>query len=229
MERAVVPPERPPRHVVVNDCASDGAPDAAVTAMRPDGGGGVGGGGVGGGKNGVGGGSSMDRDNKDHDADGNRRCRPCPRRVATAVGMMTMAGKRGGEATVKRLQGDDEVMEMRRQSDMAPAQANRLSSSARTGPRVQSCRWMLTLINLKPSAGLLEGILKLTVNFQTAFFPPRCASLKDIHDGALKERLGIVYVAVDVIRGMIAQNSVRDGVDNRAHLVPRVDLPHCKQ
>ena len=31
---------------------------------------------------------------------------------------------------------------------------------------------------------------------------------KDIHDGALKESLGIVYVAVDVLRGMVAQNSV---------------------
>ena len=106
-ERAVVPPECPPRHVVVDDCASDGPPHLAVMAMRPDGGGGVGGG-----KNGVSGGSSMDRDNKDHNADGNRRCRPCPRQVATAVGMMMMVGKRGGKATMKRLQGDDEVTEM---------------------------------------------------------------------------------------------------------------------
>jgi hypothetical protein len=28
---------------------------------------------------------------------------------------------------------------------------------------------------------------------------------------------------------VVAQNSVRDGVDDRAHLVPRVDLWHCKQ
>jgi hypothetical protein len=28
---------------------------------------------------------------------------------------------------------------------------------------------------------------------------------------------------------VVAQNSVRDGVDDRAHLVPRVDLWYCKQ
>ncbi len=52
---------------------------------------------------------------------------------------------------------------------------------------------------------------------------------KDIHDGALKEHLGIVYIAVDVLRGMVARNSVQDGVDDRAHLIPRVDLWHLKQ
>jgi len=35
--------------------------------------------------------------------------------------MMTIAGERGGEATVRRLQSDDEVTE--RQSAMAPARA----------------------------------------------------------------------------------------------------------
>ena len=39
---------------------------------------------------------------------------------------------------------------------------------------------------------------------------------KDIHDGALKKSLGIVYVAVDVLRGVVAQNFVCDGVDDRA-------------
>ena len=100
--------------VVVDDCAADGAPDAAVTATRSEGGG----------KNNIGGGSSTDRDNDDHDVDGNRHCRPCPRRATTAVAMMTMAGERGGEATVRRLQGEDEVMEMQRQSDRAPARAS---------------------------------------------------------------------------------------------------------
>ena len=52
---------------------------------------------------------------------------------------------------------------------------------------------------------------------------------KDIHDGALKKSLGIVYIAVDVLRGVVAQNFVCDGVDDRAHLVPRVDLRHHKQ
>jgi hypothetical protein len=33
-------------------------------------------------------------------------------------------GERGGEAKARRLQGEDEATEMRRQSDMAPAQAS---------------------------------------------------------------------------------------------------------
>jgi len=35
--------------------------------------------------------------------------------------------------------------------------------------------------------------------------------------------LGVVDIAEDVLRlrGMVAMNSVRDGVDDRAHLVPR--------
>jgi len=91
--------------VVINDNATNGAPNAEAMAMLPDGGGGVGGG-----RNRVGGGStSTDRDNDGHDADGDRRRRrrrrrrPCPRRAATAVAMMMMAGERGGEATARRL------------------------------------------------------------------------------------------------------------------------------
>jgi hypothetical protein len=89
----------------------NGNPDAAATVMRPDGG--------------VGGGSSTNRDNDDHNADGNRRhrCHPCPRRAAMVVAMMTIVGKRGGEVTARRLQGDDEVTEMQGQSAMAPARA----------------------------------------------------------------------------------------------------------
>jgi len=45
-----------------------------------------------------------------------------------------------------------------------------------------------------------------------------------MHDGALKKCLGIVYIAVDVLRSMVAQNSVQDGVDDRAHLIPQVEL-----
>jgi hypothetical protein len=90
-------------------------------AMLPDGIGRVGGG-----KNGVGGGSCTKRDNDGHDADGDhhRPPRPHPCQAATAVAMMTMVGERGGEAMVRRLQGEDEVMEIRRQSDMVPAQAS---------------------------------------------------------------------------------------------------------
>jgi hypothetical protein len=39
-----------------------------------------------------------------------------------------------------------------------------------------------------------------------------------------KKMLGIVDIAEDVLRGMVAKSSVRDGVDDRAHLVPQVFL-----
>ena len=76
---------------------------------------------------------------------------------------------------------------------------------------------------------IFGGHLEVGRQLADGILPPRRASVKDIHDGALKEHLGIVYIAVDVLRGMVAQNSVRDGVDDRAHLVPRVDLRHRKQ
>jgi hypothetical protein len=37
-----------------------------------------------------------------YDADGDRRCRRCPRGAATADVMMTMAGERGGEAMARQ-------------------------------------------------------------------------------------------------------------------------------
>ncbi len=87
----------------------------------------------------------------------------------------------------------------------------------------------MTLFNSTPSAGSLEGISKSNHQLPDGILPPRRASVKDIQDGALKEHLGIVYGAVDVLRGMVAQNSVQDGVNDHAHLVPRVDLWHRKQ
>jgi len=48
------------------------------------------------------------------------------------------------------------------------------------------------------------GILKSNRQLPDGILPPRHASIKDIHDDALKEHLGIVYVAVDVHRGMVA-------------------------
>ena len=76
---------------------------------------------------------------------------------------------------------------------------------------------------------IFGGHLEVDRQLPDGILPPRRALVKDIYDGALKERLGIVYVAVDVLRGIVAQNSVRDGVNDRAHLVPRVDLWHRKQ
>ena len=39
-------------------------------------------------------------------------------------------------------------------------------------------------------------------------------------DRIRRDRIGIVDIAKDVLRGMVAKSSVRDGVDDRAHLVP---------
>ena len=52
-----------------------------------------------------------------YDADGDRRCRRCPRGAATVDVMMTMAGKRGGEATARRWRGDGEVTTRQRRGN----------------------------------------------------------------------------------------------------------------
>ena len=92
--------------VVVGNDTTNGSPDAAATATRPDGG--------------VGGSSSTDRDNNDHDADGDRRhCRrprPPPWAV-TAIAVMTIVGKRGGEATARQQQGDGKAKARQRRGD----------------------------------------------------------------------------------------------------------------
>ena len=103
--------------VIVDDYAADGGPDAAVTAMLPDSSGGVGSG-----KNGIGGGSSTDRDNT--------TTMLMAIAVPVAVPILSSpggdgarnvddGGHKGGEATARRLQGEDEATEMRMQSDMA--------------------------------------------------------------------------------------------------------------
>jgi hypothetical protein len=51
------------------------------------------------------------------DADGDRRRRRCPRGAATADVMMTMAGKRGGEATARRRRGDGEATTRQRRGN----------------------------------------------------------------------------------------------------------------
>ena len=90
--------------VVVDNYAADRAPDSAGMATRSDSCGTAGSW-----KNGVSDGSSTDRDNDDTDANGDCCRRPCPRhrscsrRAEMAVVMMTMAGKKGGEATARRL------------------------------------------------------------------------------------------------------------------------------
>jgi hypothetical protein len=67
-----------------------------------------------------------------NDADGDRRRRRCPRGAATDVDvMMTMAGKRGGKATARRVQGNDNATRMRRQSAMVPQVAGATRQSTR--------------------------------------------------------------------------------------------------
>jgi hypothetical protein len=88
-----------------------------------------------------------------YDADGDRRRRCCPCGAATVDMdvMMTMAGKRGGEATARRrrgeastrqqqgeykamtrrVQGNEEATRMQRQSAMAPQVAGATRQSTR--------------------------------------------------------------------------------------------------
>ncbi len=84
-------------------------------------------------------------------------------------------------------------------------------------------------LKLDTERRIFGGHLEVDRQFPDGILPPRCVPIKDIHNGALKECLVIVYVAVDVLHSMVAQNSVQDGVDDRAHLVPWVNLWHCKQ
>jgi len=87
-------------------------PECPARRTHPDCG--DGGSGDGSGKNGVGGGSSTGRGTT-YDANGDRRRHCCPHGVAMADVMMTMAGERGGQAMVRR--GDGEATARRRRCD----------------------------------------------------------------------------------------------------------------
>ena len=52
-----------------------------------------------------------------YDADGDRRRHRCPRGAATADVMMTMAGKRGGEATARQRRGNGEATARQRRGN----------------------------------------------------------------------------------------------------------------
>jgi hypothetical protein len=52
-----------------------------------------------------------------YNADGDRRHHRCPLGAATVDVMMTMAGKRGGEATARRRRGDGKATSRRRQGN----------------------------------------------------------------------------------------------------------------
>jgi hypothetical protein len=71
----------------------------------------------------------------------------------------------------------------------------------------------------RPGRQLPDGIL-----------PPWRAPVEDINNSALHKILAVVDIAVDVPCGMVAQNSVCDGVDDGTCLIPWVLLcRHCKQ
>ena len=153
--------------IVVDDYAANVAPNAAVTTTRL-----AGGGGVGSGKNGVGGGSSTNRDNDDHDVDGD-----CRRQTVVAM-MTSMSGKRGGrgdgEATAGRRRGNGDAKAI----GYGASAGKLIESIGRNRPEGAMLLMDADPQNSTPSAGLLEGILKLTINFQTAFFPPGACSPK---------------------------------------------------
>jgi hypothetical protein len=74
-----------------------------------------------------------------YDADGDRRRRRCPRGAATDVDvMMTMAGKRGGEAMARRWRGDGEATARRRRGD-GEATARRRRGEYKATTRQQGC------------------------------------------------------------------------------------------
>ena len=137
----------------------------AATATRRDGGGGVGGG-----KNGVSGGSSTDRDNGDHDADGDHRRHPRVGYGASAGELIEFIGQNRPKGAMLSMDGDPLKFDSKRR--------------------------------------FFGGHLEVDHQLPNGILPPRRAPVKNIHNGALKECLGLFYVAIDVLRGMVAQNSV---------------------
>ena len=88
----------------------------------------------------------------------------------------------------------------------------------RTSPRIQCCRYTAILFSSTLAPGSSEDSISKLV------LPSRHVSIKDTHNGALQNMLGIVYVAEDVLHCMVALKSINDGVDDCAHLDPQVLL-----
>jgi hypothetical protein len=81
-------------------------------------------------------------------------------------------------------------------------------------------------LQLNPGHSFVGGHIKFNRQLSEGILPPRHAPVKDIHDGALNECLGIVYIPINDLCGVVAQDYFQDGVDNHAHLVLWVDLRH---
>jgi len=77
---------------------------------------------------------------------------------------------------------------------------------------------------LQLDLGAVEGHLEVDRQLPDGILPPRRVSIEETHDGALQKMFGIIHIAEDVLSSMVAKNSVRDGMANHTHLVPRVLL-----
>ena len=81
---------------------------------------------------------------------------------------------------------------------------------------------------LQLNLSAVGGHLEVDCQLPDSILPPWRASIEETHDGALQKVLGIVHIPEDVLRGMVAQSSVGDSVDNFTHLVPWVLLRICR-
>ena len=77
-------------------------------------------------------------------------------------------------------------------------------------------------LQLNNGTQIIGWHLEFNRQLPDGILPPRRASIKDTYDGALQKMLGIVDIPEDVLPGMVVKSSDRDGVGNRAHLVPWV-------
>ena len=79
-------------------------------------------------------------------------------------------------------------------------------------------------LQLNLETRIFRGHPKVNRKLPDGILPPWCVSVKDTHDSALQKMLGIVHIAKNNLRGMVAQNSICNGVDDRAPLIPWVLL-----
>jgi hypothetical protein len=85
-------------------------------------------------------------------------------------------------------------------------------------------------LQLDLGARIVGGHLKVDRQLPDGILPPRRASVEDTHDDSLQKMLGKFHVTEDVLRSMVNQNSIRNSVDDCAHLIPPINLCwHRKQ
>ncbi len=79
-------------------------------------------------------------------------------------------------------------------------------------------------LQLNIGARIVGWHLEVDRQLPDGILPPQRTSIKDTHNGALQKILGIVDIPEYVLCGIVSKSSVRDGVDDRANLVPWVLL-----